>query len=724
MNIRSAWAELWNRDKASPAPVVKASDSTSLVEFFSLFNPEPSGKSIETYARVATIYRAARRIALDLASAPLLIERKQGKEWKPLDEDSKEFGGVAGVFKKCNPWEGRTALWTRFHLSSSLAGRAVLLTDYVNGGKPSRSNPPKQLRVLRADAVKPIFNDQGVPVAYRYTPDGGQAMELRPDEVLFHRSPSPASEWDSTSWAETVRLYAAIEDELSKYQRNFFKNGARGSVVLSTDRTMTDDQARQTRAAWSSNNAGTSNAHSLWLATNGLKVTELTGRRDTDFVDLFRIIKEQISTASGVPPAFLGDYSSATYANVVEQTPIYLEGVLFPEGNLLEENLTEIVLPRFDTTGSLRARLDWSKVPMVQRSRLLTARSYYDMSGGPLFTREEARVALGLPEVPEVGEFAEPIAPILPGMVPQRSQRPRPASSAPRKVAKFIDTPERNAVRVKVAKDLDEKEAPNVRDIRRYFRALEARVLAKLNEGEKAHGKAFADDLVDEVREVEVLESVIARIYLRVIRERGPEAMTEVGALASDFFLEDPAVQDFIRENAYRNGVRVVGTVAEKVKDVLREQSASGETISELADRLKDLFDGERAHALTVARTETVRAYNAASVEAWKQTGEVEEMEWMTAQDDAVRESHREIDGETAKIGDSFSIGLKFPGDPAGEAGETINCRCTLAPVLRSLDETRIAPDLFAKLFTEKGLTDEDAGTHPLAPSLNGTGAR
>jgi SPP1 gp7 family putative phage head morphogenesis protein len=110
------------------------------------------------------------------------------------------------------------------------------------------------------------------------------------------------------------------------------------------------------------------------------------------------------------------------------------------------------------------------------------------------------------------------------------------------------------------------------------------------------------------------------------------------------------------------------------------------ESLSELATRVSDLMDEARiGQALTIARTEAISAFNFAGVEAWRQSGDVDQLEWLSARDSAVRPTHADADGQVAGISDGFDVGgetLEYPGDPNGSPDETINCRCTLLPVI------------------------------------------
>ena len=51
-----------------------------------------------------------------------------------------------------------------------------------------------------------------------------------------------------------------------------------------------------------------------------------------------------------------------------------------------------------------------------------------------------------------------------------------------------------------------------------------------------------------------------------------------------------------------------------------------------------------------------------------------------------MRDSHDGMDGQMVKTSERFKTDegnyLRYPGDPEGAAGETINCRCNVLPVI------------------------------------------
>lgn len=177
------------------------------------------------------------------------------------------------------------------------------------------------------------------------------------------------------------------------------------------------------------------------------------------------------------------------------------------------------------------------------------------------------------------------------------------------------------------------------------------------------------------------MKAVHHPVYVDVVSNAMDQAFVELGGNWS-FDIADTKVVDVIaaREDIL---VKANGTIRRLLAREIEEGVKNGETIAQIQDRIKARFNSfSGARALTIARTEVAGATNSARHETFKGEG-VEEHQWITARDEAVRESHREIDGTTVRIGAPFPNGLKYPGEVGAPAGEVINCRCVASPVVK-----------------------------------------
>lgn len=136
--------------------------------------------------------------------------------------------------------------------------------------------------------------------------------------------------------------------------------------------------------------------------------------------------------------------------------------------------------------------------------------------------------------------------------------------------------------------------------------------------------------------------------------------------------------------------VRIPDEVYHLVFAEIAEGTNAGENVEQIAERVDHTLsytDSERwpNRARVIAQTETTRAYGAgtlaAGMEQARVTGRRLMKRWDTEHDARVRQSHREVDGETLELWYPFyvdGIPLMFPGDPVGPPESVINCRCDL----------------------------------------------
>lgn len=149
-----------------------------------------------------------------------------------------------------------------------------------------------------------------------------------------------------------------------------------------------------------------------------------------------------------------------------------------------------------------------------------------------------------------------------------------------------------------------------------------------------------------------------------------------------------PALRDLqasYLENVRNRMVRTPDTVFREIAKDINLGMADGEGIKDLRKRVQVFLDGNlddwKGRAETVARTEATGAYNGASHAASEFRAELHGVElekvWVATMDSRTRKTHFAADGQRRRMNERFKVGranLRYPGDPAGPAGEIINC--------------------------------------------------
>lgn len=148
------------------------------------------------------------------------------------------------------------------------------------------------------------------------------------------------------------------------------------------------------------------------------------------------------------------------------------------------------------------------------------------------------------------------------------------------------------------------------------------------------------------------------------------------GVLGIDiaFNLDNPFVQEVLQDLA-----KLVRGVAETTRDEIRalvgRQAAEGWSVEQLADAIRERgITASETRAATVARSETATAYSRGSILAYRESGVVEQIEWITAGSD-VCPICQALNGKRAPLGGSFADGI---GHPAAHP----NCRCAILPIV------------------------------------------
>lgn len=135
-----------------------------------------------------------------------------------------------------------------------------------------------------------------------------------------------------------------------------------------------------------------------------------------------------------------------------------------------------------------------------------------------------------------------------------------------------------------------------------------------------------------------------------------------------------------------RRITNIADTTRAQIVAAVQRGYDAGEGVSVIARGVRDkIGDISKSRSALIARTETHGAANFGANEAAKETGLNLRQEWIAAEDSRTRADHAAADGQVVGMDEPFIVGggsLMYPGDPAGSAAQTVNCRCAVAHIV------------------------------------------
>lgn len=166
----------------------------------------------------------------------------------------------------------------------------------------------------------------------------------------------------------------------------------------------------------------------------------------------------------------------------------------------------------------------------------------------------------------------------------------------------------------------------------------------------------------------------------------GAGATAVAGLLDTDVsdWIETPAVQAYLMNKPSALADLIDPTTMDALRATLSEGVAQGDDLTALVARVQSVYDdADGFRAETIARTEVGSAQNFGRANEMQAQG-VEQRMWICAFLNS-REEHMAAHGQTVGVDEPFDVGgepLMYPQDPDGSPENTINCQCSVAPVL------------------------------------------
>lgn len=602
-----------------------------------------------------------------------------------------------------NPYMSGAEFQLLLVLVMSIHGYGVI--EKVRAG----SGLPVQLWLLRPDW---LVRRQRMTNGTQYWEYRGSFKDRReiPDEdiVVVPYYPDPRMERRGLSPGQVAAREVGIDSGLTDFLKTFLDAGGIPPFVLTHPDPVYDDAViLAMQEKWRQKYGGSRAYGSLPVLHGGYAIQEIGGSIDEmAWPDLRGLTEQKIAQAYRVPLELIqgqmamkgGKLTSTEFEGAMTLLQRYGAAPLRAR---IDGALTRGVLAEFtggdsaydlafDTDGILALQED-------EDAKHTRVRADYQAG---LITLNEARRGIGEVEIPTQGDvlalpFSVVLTPIttLIEATPTTTTTPAPIKALGPSERVYRDTKTlspraleiRTSVLDQTRKDRQRLTEIGARALRKFWREQGERIVEAFTGRSIAGRDPYPHRVMSMLAEAAIdwdeEERELAKVLLRFYHANGEAAFKATAELLSveiDWNLANPNVQRVAADLA-RRIVGIAETTRQDVAGIVGDALTEGVTIQELADRLKGLFvETYRNRSETVARTESAAAYNRATSLAYRESGEVDEVE---LHDNA---SHKDDPMGPTNTTCAERNGLQVPLEAADDYTASMhpNCIMAISPIL------------------------------------------
>lgn len=574
-----------------------------------------------------------------LCDAVAKLNYKVGYKNKNGDTEYIQNHEFLQLLNKPNPDEGKYEYMYKlilyFILSGQMFQRQITITS-----------KPVQLYTMRPDRMGMLLSKTEQLGWYFHYAGNKKRYEI--NEISYLRLPDPENDFLGFSPLRAAAYAIDGNNASDKWNFSMIKNGARPSGILKTKSILQQDtltRLKEMIKGW----FGEYNAGKGIILEDGLEWQQLSlSQKDMDNLNYVKLNSKKIAQVLGIPSELIGDTSTKTYNSYVEANKIFHKDKVLPLVQRIVDDWNIWLMPMYGE--NLFLEIDKESIDALKDDLQITAEiTRQDYEAG-IITRAEARQKRGM-------DFTEQ----------DKVYKVRVNEFFIDEKGKILDTvSESKKKRLELEKKQDD-----------FFYILEI--------------EEILNEIIGLNFEEEILSTYKTQIY-----QIGNSAIKEVGMLF-EFNLYDESVVEMFNTVAGQRLTWIDDTLLEKLRSEFAEGITQGESLTELINRLDvNVFEGYKSgyELERIVRSESTWIKNESKLEGWKQSGVVDEKEWLSVQDDRTRgnnstdkANHLHMNGQIKKINEPFFDSVlndyaMYPGGFNNPAGNVL-CRCTMLAVVK-----------------------------------------
>ena len=544
------------------------------------------------------------------------------------------------------------------------------------------------MHLLNSDLMSPVIYNMSNFAGYRYFINGFGNFFQR-EQIMHFSTFNPNSRYWGMSPIKAIILTLRQNQKARNFNDSIFENGSPIGLFFTSSKELSDPQYTRLKKDIENETRGVKKAGKPYLLENGMDVKDLKlTATDMQYIQQNNVFREEILGAFNVPAQVLGLTRDLNKANSDTSMKDFWFKTLIPMckyiSSIINNRILDIYFPdlycKFDLT-------DIYEIQDDENAKVDLAVKLFSI--GVPFNMINAKLNLGFEDLPW-GDMGYKTTSLVPFVDNATTGAGVPPPVEPMKAL------------MKILEGMDKKEIKSMDDVRKEkiwkkfdssVRGIEGQYERKLSKFffdvrkqvlDRLIGKSWKPETGKSLLDVVDLKSKLAKISRHYFEQAvvlgGTGALEDMDITDMVFNIQNQRSMGYIASKVLQIQDVVERMDTQLMKTILREGVEQGKPIDDVADTIREYFNGIGGRARVIAQTEILGAANQGRMDALHEAG-ITKKEWISSQDELVRETHR-INGEVVGLNALFSNGLERPGDPNGNPEDTINCRCTLGGIV------------------------------------------
>lgn len=262
----------------------------------------------------APFWRAVTLMGSDMGSFPIVVYKRVETEFgEGKERDRKHPANV--INRRPNPYMSRYTFIQTLIIHAGRKGNGYAYVRRDGGGRP------KELLILSPESTWPVRRNG---VLWYVTEVNGKLLRIEAEDVIHIKGPGDDGliGYDVLTYAKkTLGLALATRE----HRINFYKNGARPSVVLEAPGQIPPKVLKQLKKSWGSLYSGVANHHRTAILQMGVSAKHMSqNARDAQLIEGQELDVYHISAITGVPPHKIGGRGRGGYASLEAENEAYM----------------------------------------------------------------------------------------------------------------------------------------------------------------------------------------------------------------------------------------------------------------------------------------------------------------------------------------------------------------------------------------------------------------